>query len=280
MLRIRKGVDFTYYKQTTLRRRILRRMALSNHQEPAEYLSLLRENVQEQDILQQDLLIPVTYFFRDEEIFARLSSTVFPEIFRKKSKGDSLRIWVAGCSTGQEVYSLAICLMEYMEENEISARVQIFGTDISESAIGKARSGMYSKSEVDSLSPSRLDRFFSRVDSSYQIKKEIREMCVFSLHNFLKDPPFGKMDMISCRNVLIYLQPYLQKKTLTTFHYALKKEGFLLLGKSESIGNAPDLFNASEKSYKIFTPKNRSSRPMQVSGQRRDSPVRDFSRPV
>lgn len=280
LLRIRKGTDFTYYKQTTLRRRILRRMALSNHQKPAEYLRFLRENVQEQDILQQDLLIPVTSFFRDEEIFARLSSTVFPEIFKKKSKGDSLRIWVAGCSTGQEVYSLAICLMEYMEENEVSAKVQIFGTDINESAIRKARSGIYSKNEVDSVSPSRLDRFFSRVDSSYQINKEIREICVFSLHNFLKDPPFGKMDMISCRNVLIYLQPYLQKKTLTTFHYALNKEGFLLLGKSETIGNAPDLYNAAEKNYKIFTPKNRSSKLMQVAGQRKDTHSRDFSRPA
>ncbi|NJY63406.1 PAS domain-containing protein [Salinimicrobium sp. CDJ15-81-2] len=280
LLRIRKGIDFTYYKQSTIRRRILRRMALSNNKKPAEYLDFLRENSHEQDTLQQDLLIPVTSFFRDEEIFARLSSTIFPNILRNKGKEDSLRIWVAGCSTGQEVYSLAICLMEYMEENEVNSKIQIFGTDINEPAIGKARSGIYSKNEVESLSPSRLERFFNRIDSKYQIIKEVREMCVFSLHNFLKDPPFGKMDIISCRNVLIYLQPYLQKKALTTFHYALKKEGFLLLGKSEATGNAPDLFNPSEKNYKIFTPKNRPGKLMQVAGQHRDNNIRDFSRPV
>ncbi len=280
LLRIRKGIDFTYYKQSTIRRRILRRMALSGNQNPAEYLDYLRENKIEQETLQQDLLIPVTEFFRDEEIFARLSSTMFPEIFENKTKEDSIRIWVAGCSTGQEVYSFAICLLEYMEENEAKGKIQIFGTDISEPAIQKARSGIYKQSEIESLSPLRLERFFNRVDSNYQINKEVREMCVFSLHNFLKDPPFGKMDVITCRNVLIYLQPYLQKKALTTFHYALKKEGFLLLGKSETTGNAPDLFNPSEKNYKIFTPRDRPGKLMQVAGQRRGEMNRDFSRPA
>ena len=280
LLRIRKGIDFTYYKQTTIRRRILRRIALSNHTKPAEYLEYLRENSQEQDLLQQDLLIPVTVFFRDEEIFARLSGTTFPEIFKNKSKGDSIRIWVAGCSTGQEVYSIAICLLEYMEENETSAKVQVFGTDLSAPAISKARSGIYSKAEVESLSPSRLERFFSRVDSSYRINKEVREMCIFSVHNFLKDPPFGKIDLISCRNVLIYLQPYLQNKALTTFHYALNNKGFLVLGKSETTSNAPDLFNASEKNFRIFVPRNRPGKVMQVSGQYKGESLRDFSRPV
>ncbi len=280
LLRIRKGIDFTYYKQTTIRRRILRRMALNGNQNPTEYLDWLRENKVEQDVLQQDLLIPVTEFFRDEEIFARLSSTIFPEIFKSKGKEDSIRIWVAGCSTGQEVYSIAICLLEFMEENQVQGKVQIFGTDISEPALKKARSGIYRKSDLEGLSPLRLERFFNKVDSSYQVNKEVREMCVFSLHNFLKDPPFGKMDMISCRNVLIYLQPYLQKKALSTFHYALRKKGFLVLGKSETTGNAPDLFNSVEKNYKIFTPKNRTGKPVQVAGQRREESTREFSRPV
>ncbi|MDT0645723.1 CheR family methyltransferase [Zunongwangia sp. F260] len=278
LLRIRKGIDFTYYKQTTIRRRILRRMALSGKKEPADYLKFLREHKHEQDILQQDLLIPVTEFFRDEEIFNRLSSTIFPEILKNKSREEAVRIWVAGCSTGQEVYSVAICLHEFMEENESSAKVQIFGTDISEPAIGKARNGIYKKSELENLNPQRVGRFFNKVDSNYQIKKEVREMCIFSLHNFLKDPPFGKMDVIACRNVLIYLQPYLQKKALTTFHYALKRNGYLLLGKSETTGNAPDLFIPSEKNHKIFKPKDRPGKFMQVASQRKEENFREFSR--
>ncbi|WP_029038295.1 chemotaxis protein CheB [Salinimicrobium xinjiangense] len=280
LLRIRRGIDFTYYKQSTIRRRILRRMALSNKKNPAEYLQHLRENHLEQDILQQDLLIPVTSFFRDEEIFARISSSIFPEIFKNKSGQDSVRIWVAGCSTGQEVYSIAICLLEYIEENNVDVNVQIFGTDINEPAIKKARSGIYRKAEVEDIGPLRLERFFGRRDNDYQINKEVREMCIFSYHNFLKDPPFGKMDIISCRNVLIYLQPYLQKKALTTFHYALQKWGYLLLGKSETTGNAPDLFNSEEKNHRIFTPKNRPGKFIQVAGQRREESIRNYSRPV
>lgn len=280
LLRIRKGIDFTYYKQTTIRRRILRRMALNTKENPAEYLDYLRDNQQEQEILQQDLLIPVTEFFRDEEIFARLSSSIFPEILKNRRKENSIRIWVAGCSTGQEVYSVAICLLEFMEENEVKSKVQIFGTDISEPAINKARTGIYRKTEMENLTPMRLERYFNKIDGSYQINKEVREICVFSIHNFLKDPPFGKMDLITCRNVLIYLQPYLQKKALTTFHYALKRNAFLLLGKSETTGNAPDLFYPSEKSHKIFIPRDRPQKFLQLANPQKEERNRDFSRPV
>ena len=278
LLRIRKGIDFTYYKQSTIRRRILRRMALKGKEDPADYLQHLRENILEQDVLQQDLLIPVTEFFRDEEIFNSLTDTIFSQILEHKNSEGAFRVWVAGCSTGQEVYSIAICLHEFMEENGVRVRVQIFGTDISEPAISKARNGIYKKSEMENLSQQRVERFFNRVDSNYQIKKEVREMCVFSFHNFLKDPPFGKMDVITCRNVLIYLQPYLQKKALTTFHYALKKEGYLLLGKSETTGNAPDLFIPSEKNHKIFTPRDKPGKFMHVATQRQEESFREFGR--
>ena len=280
LLRIRKGTDFTYYKQTTIRRRILRRMALSSKKDPLAYLKFLREHQQEQDVLHQDLLIPVTEFFRDEEIFSNLCSTILPDILREKSKNDSIRIWAAGCSTGQEVYSIAICLLEILWEIGAREKVQIFGTDISEIAIAKARSGIYKKSEMENVSPERIEKFFDRIDSNYQIKKEVREICVFSYHNFLKDPPFGKMDIISCRNVLIYLQPYLQKKALTTFHYAMRKQGYLVLGNSETTGNAPDLFNPSEKGYKTFTPKDKPGKFMQVTSQRKEEGFREFSKTV
>jgi two-component system CheB/CheR fusion protein len=240
LLRIRKGVDFTYYKPTTIRRRILRRMLINKNEEPADYLKYLRPNKPEQDLLYQDLLIPVTSFFRDKKTFENLCTLVFPSIIKNKVPGQITRIWVAGCSTGQEVYSFAICLKEFL--GDADERIQIFGTDLSEPAIVKARTGIYGKSEMDDVSPQRLQDFFTKNNGGYQVKKSIRDMCVFAHHNFLKDPPFGKMDVISCRNVLIYMEPYLQKKALTTFHYALNPNRFLLLGKSETTSVVPDLF--------------------------------------
>ncbi|MGY5850648.1 CheR family methyltransferase [Salegentibacter sp. F14] len=278
LLRIRKGTDFSLYKESTIRRRILRRMSLSSKEDPADYLKFLRINQPEQDVLLQDLLIPVTEFFRDKEVFKSLYTKVFPKILKNKDQEATFRIWIAGCSTGQEVYSITICLLEFLEENNLKVKVQVFGTDISEPAIVKARNGAYKKSEMENLSPQRIDRFFNKVDHKYQIKKEVREMCVFSIHDFLKDPPFGKMDLIACRNVLIYLQPYLQKKALTTFHYALKKNGYLLLGKSETTGNAPDLFTPSEKSHKIFTPRDRPGKFMHLATQRQEENLKEFSR--
>ncbi len=261
LLRIHKGTDFTYYKQTTIRRRILRRMAINKNKKPTTYLTYLRENITERDLLYQDLLIPVTSFFRDDIVFDNLCERVLPLLAQNTKQGASIRLWSAGCSTGQEAYSLAMCLKEYLNATPLlnsdprtnaGSKIQIFATDISEPAIAKARKGIYTKSEVENLSPERLKEFFTKNKSGYQLNKEIREMCVFAVHNFLNDPPFGNMDIISCRNVLIYLQPYLQKKALATFHYSLNESGYLLLGKSETNSSFPDHFSPVNKGDKLF----------------------------
>ncbi|GAB4014989.1 chemotaxis protein CheB [Spirosoma migulaei] len=266
LLRVRKGTDFTYYKQTTIRRRILRRMAINKQEEPAIYLAYLRDNKLEQDALYQDLLIPVTSFFRDPLVFDNLCETVFPLIVKNKAASEPIRIWVAGCSTGQEAYSMAIGFHELLGDSQES--VQIFASDLSEPAIAKARTGMYTKSEVAGVSAKRLQTFFSKTNGNYQINKPIRDMCVFAAHNFLKDPPFGKMDLISCRNVLIYLEPYLQKKVFTTFHYSLNPKGYLLLGKSEDISQVPDLFTPAASKGKLFTRKDGSGQFIHLASQR------------
>ncbi len=267
LLRLRKGTDFTYYKQTTVRRRILRRMAINKNEQPTQYLAYLRENKAEQDMLYQDLLIPVTSFFRDPNTFAALTETVFPELMLNKSANDPIRVWVAGCSTGEEAYTMAMCFREFLGDKQ--DRVQIFASDLSEPAIAKARAGIYKKAEIENLSPQRLQEFFTKTDGSYQVKKPVRDMCVFAGHNFLKDPPFGKIDLISCRNVLIYMEPYLQKKALTTFHYALNPKGYLLLGKSETGILVPDLFTAATRTDKLFLRKDAPGRFMPaLSGQR------------
>lgn len=274
LLRIRKGTDFTYYKQTTIRRRILRRMAINKSKKPADYLTYLRENTKEQDLLYQDLLIPVTSFFRDADIFENLCGRVMPLLVQNKKPDESIRLWAAGCSTGQEAYSLVICIKEYLNANPAlkgntrsnsGIKIQLFGTDISEPAIAKARKGIYSISELENVSPTRLSEFFTKYNGGYQLNKEIREMCVFAVHNFLSDPPFGNMDIITCRNVLIYLQPYLQKKALATFHYSLNDSGYLLLGKSETNSSMPQLFSSVSKNDKLFMRKTSAT------------PVRKFS---
>lgn len=266
VLRIRKGTDFTYYKQTTVRRRILRRMAINKNEDTAAYLFFLKDNKQEQDALYQDLLIPVTSFFRDPQVFDNLCETVFPLILKNKSAGEAIRIWIAGCSTGQEAYSMAMCLTEFL--GNTTERVQLFASDLSEPAIAKARIGTYSKSEIESLTPERLQKFFVKKNGNYQINKSVRDMCVFATHNFLKDPPFSKMDLISCRNVMIYLEPYLQKKAFTTFHYSLNPKGYLLLGKLETVSSVPDLFSMAAKDDKVFTRKEGPGRFMPMAGQR------------
>ncbi len=274
LLRIRKGTDFTYYKQTTIRRRILRRMAINKSEEPEAYLKYLRENKTEQDVLYQDLLIPVTGFFRDPKTFDNLCETVFPLIVKNKIPSEHIRVWVAGCSTGEEAYSIAICLKEFLgyHQSDSTDKVQIFATDISEPAIAKARAGIYTKSDIEALTPQRLQEFFTKTNGSYQANKSIRDMCVFAVHNFLKDPPFGKMDFISCRNVLIYMEPYLQKKALTTFHYSLNPKGFLLLGKSETTSGVPELFVLNQmkegKSDKLFNRKDVPGKFMHIASQR------------
>ncbi len=272
LLRVRKGTDFTHYKQNTIHRRMLRRMALSKNENLEAYLKYLRENKSEQDVLYQDLLIPVTGFFRDPKTFENLADHVFPQILKKKEPGEPIRVWVAGCSTGEEVYSIAICLRDILGQRP--EKVQIFATDISEPAIAKARAGIYSKTEIDGLSHQHLLEYFTKTDGSYQVNKALRDMCVFAVHNFLKDPPFGKMDLISCRNVLIYMEPYLQKKALTTFHYALNPKGYLLLGKSETTSSVSDYFTQSPardgKYDKLFTRNDIAGRYVPIMSRQRE----------
>ena len=255
LLRARKGTDFTYYKQTTVERRIFRRMALNKYENVSDYLAFLQENKIEQDSLYEDLLIQVTSFFRDPDIFNNLCRSVFPNIIKKKQSKESIRFWIAGCSSGQEAYSIAMCLKEYLGSGGFSGQnsVRIFASDLSESAIIKARRGIYTANEVADVSEERLNTFFTKKNDTYQINKDIRESCVFATHNFLKDPPFSNVDFISCRNVLIYMEPYLQKKAFTTFHYALNSDGFLLLGKSETISSLPEHFIAVGKKEKLYT---------------------------
>jgi two-component system, chemotaxis family, CheB/CheR fusion protein len=268
VLRIWKGTDFTYYKQTTIRRRVLRRMSISKTEDLLGYLEFLRGNRAERDALFQDLLIAVTEFFRDEKAFNYLHESVFPAISDEKNHGEPFRIWIVGCSTGQEAYSVAICLMEFL--GDLQRQVQVFATDISGSAITKARAGFYSDHEMKGISSHRLQEFFTKTDGGYLVNKEIRNICVFAVHNFLQDPPFGKMDLVSCRNVLIYLEPYLQKKALTTFHYALNLKGFLLLGKSETNQGATDLFSIVSKQDKFFTRKDVPGKFMLVASRRNE----------
>ncbi len=204
--------------------------------------------------LYDDFLINVTHFFRDPQFFEVLINQVFPSISQRKSD-EPLRIWVAGCSTGEEAYSIAICLTEFLELEGLAIPIQIFASDLDASAIEKARLGIYPLSALQGINPNRLKKYFNKIEGHYQIVKSVREACIFSQHNLLKDPPFSRMDLISCQNVLIYLESNPQKKILQTFHYALKPAGYLFLGKSETIGTSIELFEQIDKKIKIYTRK-------------------------
>ena len=275
LLRLRKGTDFTYYKQTTVRRRILRRMAITKNENIEEYLTYAKKHKPEQDALYQDLLIPVTSFFREAKVFDNLCETVFPLILKNKDKSTPIRVWVAGCSTGEEAYSIAMCLKEFLGKSH--ERVQIFATDISVPAIAKARTGTYTKAEISKVSDERVKEFFTKTEVGFRINKELRDMCVFAVHNFLKDPPFSKIDFVSCRNVLIYMEQYLQKKAFSTFHYALNPHGYLLLGKSETSNSMPDLFLSKVKNDKLFVKKDGPSKFVHVASPRSEKSVQSIS---
>jgi len=242
LLRQKMGVDMTAYKPTMLKRRIQRRMAGQQMESFAQYLSALRDQQVEVEALYQDILIGVTSFFRNPSTYSRLTHEVFGSLLEPKSPRDPLRLWVPGCSTGEEVYSLAICLLEFLAEHADTRPIQLFGTDLNPRAIEQARAGLYSPASVEGLSRARLDRFFQPVKGQFQITKSLRECCIFSRHDLLRDPPFSRLDLLSCQNVLIYLQPDVQQKLLQIFHYALLPQGVLLLGASETIRGAADLF--------------------------------------
>jgi len=251
------GVNFSLYKQGTVQRRIMRRMALSKVQTLREYLAILENDAKELEKLRQDILIHVTRFFRDAEMFEALKKEIFPALTKNKFTNEHpLRMWVAGCSTGEEVYSIAISLLEFLGGEANSVPFHIFGTDLNESCVYTARRGVYSPLITADVSEERLRRFFLKTtEGKYQIIKSIREQCVFSVHNVAADPPFSRMDLISCRNLLIYLGPELQQKVFPLFHYALNPGGFLVLGQSESVVAHDDLFAVINKSAKLFTKK-------------------------
>ena len=245
------GVDFTYYKCSTIKRRIARRMVLHKLESLKQYLQFLHDDPAEPAALCEDILIHVTGFFREPEAFQALAERIFPKILDTKPPGESIRVWVPGCSTGEEAYSIAMVLLECLGDRVSSTPIQIFGTDISAVSIEKARAGVYSESSLGEVSQGRLRRFFAKVEGGFQIAKSLREMCVFARQDLAQDPPFSRLDLISCRNVLIYMGPVLQKKVMGIFHYALRPTGFLMLGKSESIGGFADLFTVVDREHKI-----------------------------
>ena len=254
-LRAVKGLDFTHYKAATIHRRISRRMILLKQGNLKAYAKFLAGNKNEVESLYEDLLINVTSFFRDPKAFHALKTKVLPAILKNKTRNQGVRIWVPGCASGEEAYSIAMCLAEILGDRAGTVPIQIFATDISERSIQKARKGLYGSGIKADLTSGQLKRFFTKARESYQISKELREMCVFSKHNVFNDPPFSRLDLISCRNMLIYLQPVLQKKAFRNFHYALSPGGFLFLGNSESAAGYANLFKALDHKRKIFIKK-------------------------
>ena len=251
------GVDFSSYKETTLLRRIHRRMALHRIEKLGQYARFLRDNKKEIESLFDDLLINVTRFFRDEQMFRALKRRFLPALLKGKSKDRraQLRVWVPGCATGEEVYSLAICILEALGNRAPKIAVQIFGTDLSETIIDHARLAIYSGAIEKDVSSARLKRFFTKRDGTYQINREVRDICTFARQNITADPPFSRLDLISCRNVLIYLSPETHKRCIPQFHYALNPQGFLILGPAESIGLYDELFELVDNKNKIYAKK-------------------------
>lgn len=253
MLRSRTGADFSGYRRATVHRRILRRMLAHRNGSHAEYLTHLRARPEDLDELYEDLLIGVTRFFRDPETFAALSETAFPEMMKDRPADAPIRVWVAGCSTGEEAYSLAIVLLEFLEAYGASeTRIELFATDLNENAIVRARAGFYSPAIEASVSAERLSRYFVKEAGGYRVTRRLRDLCVFAMQNIVRDPPFSQLDLISCRNVLIYFEQELQERVMPMFNYALKPHGLLVLGNAESVGNSTDYFTPLDRRHKIY----------------------------
>ncbi len=255
LIKSRTGHDFSLYKNNTIRRRIERRMNLHTIEEPSIYLRYLQENPAEVNVLFKELLITVTNFFREPDAFDVLKKIVLPKLLEDKPEDYTLRVWVIGCATGEEAYSLAMVIREFMDEANKGFKAQIFATDIDEDSIALARAGLYPANIAMDVSPERLRRFFVREEQGFQIKKEIREMVVFALQSVIRDAPFTRLDLISCRNLLIYLESELQRRLFPLFHYSLNTHGVLFLGSSESIGGFADLFTPLDKKWKVYQAK-------------------------
>jgi two-component system CheB/CheR fusion protein len=259
MMQKATGVDFSQYKMNTIKRRIIRRMTLNRLDNLNEYVEFIKDNSSEINQLFQDLLINVTTFFRDPELSDYLKEHLLPDLISNKRQNEPIRIWIPACSTGQEVYSLAILLIEVLGEQYAHLPIQIFATDLSEPAINKARLGVYTKADMQDVSPRRIQRFFTKIDGSYRIIKSIRDLCIFATHNIAKDPPFSRLDIISCCNLLIYIDNPLQKKIIGAFHYALNPNGYLILGRSETVASSSNIFTQIDKKIKIYTKKKDST---------------------
>jgi two-component system CheB/CheR fusion protein len=251
-VRNRTGVDFRQYRQGTVDRRILRRMLLHRQDTHQSYLGFLRENPSEIHELFDDLLIGVTSFFRDPDAFTALQRDFLPPMLAARSPDRPVRVWVAGCAGGEETYSIAITLLESLGDAAAETRIQIFATDLSEKSIARARAGLYPEGIEATVSEERRRRFFVKEDGGYRIRKAVRDLCVFSRHDIVRDPPFAHLDLITCRNVHIYLEPATQRRVFPIFHYALEPGGLLLLGSAESAGTAAELFVQLDKQHRIF----------------------------
>ena len=251
LLKSYTGVNFAHYKKGTILRRLRRRLLLHQVVELGEYYKLLNRDREEVDLLYRDLLINVTSFFRDAEAFDRLKADVLHRLLQHPALEMPLRIWIPGCSTGEEVYSIAISLLEMLDADSKSCAVQIFASDVSEQALEKARDGFYNESIAVDLTPDRLRRFFTKVSSGYRVASHVRELCIFARHDVMRDPPFSRMDLISCRNLLIYLEPEHQMRVINLFAYALKPMAFLMLGNAETIGPS-ESFEVFDKEARIY----------------------------
>src|SRR6185312_2214460 len=252
LLRTRTGHDFSGYKDRTVARRVQRRMQVLQIDEVPDFVDRVRRDPHELDALLQDLLIGVTNFFRDPKAFEALEKEVIPRLFDGKGPDDTVRVWVPGCSTGEEVYSIAILLREHVPKTHAAPRLQIFASDIDERALQFARTGRYPESIAADVSSAQLERYFVREDGTYRIVSDLREICLFSSHNLLRDAPFSRLDLISCRNLLIYLTPELQYRLIPLFHYALVDSGYLFLGTSENVTRHSRLFSTVDRSNRIF----------------------------
>jgi two-component system CheB/CheR fusion protein len=268
LLRTRTGHDFSHYKDSTLIRRVQRRMQVVQVESFGAYVAMLRKSAREVEALFRDLLIGVTHFFRDPKSFEALGREVIAKILEDKGADDPVRVWVPGCATGEEAYSIAILLREQMMQHDLSGRVQIFATDIDDRALAIGRNGIYRDAIARDVSPERLERFFVRDGDTYRIVKDIREMCIFSIHNLIKDAPFSKLDLVSCRNLLIYLDASLQSRVLQLFHFALRQRGFLFLGPSENVSQQPKLWSRVNARLRLF-----KARPVETGRLKLDLPV-------
>jgi two-component system, chemotaxis family, CheB/CheR fusion protein len=251
-LRVRTGHDFSKYKQSTVLRRIARRMQVTRTDELKDYYDFLRENGDEAQSLLGDLLISVTTFFRDTDAFDSLSKSVLPNLFKDKDPSEPVRVWVCGCATGEEAYTLAMLLLEEAGRHELRLPIQVFGSDLDARALASAREGRYPAAIETDVNEERLRRFFTHEGDRYRVRQEVRDMVLFAVHDLLKDPPFSHVDLISCRNVLIYLDRELQEQVCNTFHYALNPGGFLFVGSSETADHPPGLFRLVDRSARIY----------------------------